>query len=534
MTLKFRRVLLRRSLLPLAVLLAAVLVQPGTALAQQSTTLAQAIQKVISRPEFRHASFGIEFYSLDANRPLYELNSQKLFTPASTTKLLTEGTALALLGPDYRFHTRVYRTGAIDADGVLHGDLVMVASGDPNLSQRIQPDGTLAYENDDHCYGGPPVPGDPLIVIKQLAAQVVAHGIKQVAGRVLVDATLFPEGQPELGTQTIISPVVINDNIVDVIASPGPSPGAPVRLAVSPETAYVQFVNKAVTGPSSAEPDIEWSKDRVNPDGTHTVTVTGTMPIGQAPQNFPYAIPKPSRFAEIVLSSALQADGVTVASDGGGAQPDFQALSANYTPGNLVAEHVSPPLSADVKLTLKVSQNLHASLVPFILGAVAGHATTDIEQAGFNLEHGFLTRAGLDLSGASQSDGAGGSPAAFFTPDFIVQYLAFVRSQPFYPDLFAGLPIMGRDGTLVDIQAHSPATGHIFAKTGTFDDYDMLNQNDMVTGKGLAGYFTTPRGTHIAFAIYANEVAVPGHGELIEKIVGQALGEIAAAAYEDL
>lgn len=532
MTLKSRRAFRLQWLLPLGLLIAQV--QPRAARAQESPGLADAIQKVLSRPVFRHASFGIEFYSLDANKALYELNPQRLFTPASTTKLLTEGTALALLGPDYRFHTRIYRTGPVDADGVLRGNLVMVASGDPNLSQRIQPDGALAYENDDHCYGGPPVPGDPLIVIKQLAAQVAAHGIKQVDGRVLVDATLFPEGQPELGTQTIISPVVINDNIVDVIASPGPAPGAPVNLAVSPETTYVQFVNHAVTGPPSAEPDIEWSKDQVNPDGTHTVTATGTMPVGKPRQNFPYAIPQPSRFAEIVLATALQADGVTVTSDGGGAPPDFQALSANYTPGNLVAEHVSPPLSADVKLTLKVSQNLHASLVPYILGAVVGHVTTDIAQAGFNLEHGFLTKAGLDLSGASQSDGAGGSPAAFFTPDFMVHYLAYVRRQPFYAALFAGLPVLGRDGTLVEIQSRTPAAGHIFAKTGTFDDYDMLNQNDMVTGKGLAGYFTTPRGTHVAFAIYANEVAVPGHGDLIEKIVGQALGEIAAAAYEDL
>ena len=38
-----------------------------------------------------------------------------MFVPASTTKILTEGTLLAKLGPDYRFHTRVYRTGPIDS-----------------------------------------------------------------------------------------------------------------------------------------------------------------------------------------------------------------------------------------------------------------------------------------------------------------------------------------------------------------------------------------------------------------------------------
>jgi D-alanyl-D-alanine carboxypeptidase len=72
----------------------------------QSSTLAQRIQTVMDRPEFRHALFGIEFYSLDKAKPIYTLNADKLFTPGSTTKLLTEGTALALLGADYRFHTR--------------------------------------------------------------------------------------------------------------------------------------------------------------------------------------------------------------------------------------------------------------------------------------------------------------------------------------------------------------------------------------------------------------------------------------------
>ena len=65
--------------------------------------------------------------------------------------MLTEGTALSLLGPDYRFHTRVFRTGAIDASGTLEGDLILVAAGDPNLSNRIQPDGTLAFQNQDHA-----------------------------------------------------------------------------------------------------------------------------------------------------------------------------------------------------------------------------------------------------------------------------------------------------------------------------------------------------------------------------------------------
>ena len=107
--------------------------QSWPARAQSESSLAERIQKVISRPEFAHANFGIEFYSLDAGKVVYALNADKLFVPASTTKILTEGTLLATLGAGYRFHTRVYRTGPIDKHGTLKGDLILVASGDPNL-----------------------------------------------------------------------------------------------------------------------------------------------------------------------------------------------------------------------------------------------------------------------------------------------------------------------------------------------------------------------------------------------------------------
>lgn len=153
-----------------------VMLATGSARSQaQSLSLAGRIQTIMDRPEFRHAFFGIEFFSLDTGKPIYSLNAEKLFTPGSTTKLLTEGTALELLGSDFRFHTRIYRTGPISNDGTLDGDLILVASGDPNLSGRINPDGTLAFENEDHSYDGDvhtrAVPGDPLLVIRRLARQ---------------------------------------------------------------------------------------------------------------------------------------------------------------------------------------------------------------------------------------------------------------------------------------------------------------------------------------------------------------------------
>src|SRR5580704_5897300 len=227
----------------------------GGLFAQSEGTLEQRIKKIMDRPEFAHSRFGGEVYSIDSGKIVYELNPQQLFVPGSTTKLLTEGTALELLGGDYRFHTKIYRTGPIKNNGTLNGDLILVASGDYNLSNRIQPDGTLAFENMDHSYGGPDskgLTGDPLSVVREFAKQIADKGIKRVKGKLLVDATLFPEGDRELGTGIVISPIVVNDNVIDVIASPGATEGAPVTLKISPQTTYVTIVNQATTGPAGS------------------------------------------------------------------------------------------------------------------------------------------------------------------------------------------------------------------------------------------------------------------------------------------
>ena len=501
--------------------------------AQSVSTLEARLQAVMSRPEFAHSTFGIEFYSLDSGKVLFQLNPDKLLVPGSTTKLLTEGTVLELLGGDYRFHTRVYRTGPIKKGGVLEGDIVLHASGDPNLSDRIQPDGTLAYETMDHSYGGPDSKGlgDPLLVIKQLAQQIADTGIRRVKGRVLVDVNLFPEGDRELGTNVVISPVVVNDNVIDVIASPGEKEGAPVILQVSPRTAYAQILNQATTGKADSTASLNYTAEKLNPNGTRSVTLTGTFPLGKAAEMVSYAVPEPSRFAAVVLAEALNANGLKVAIAPTGSTPDFKALAAHYKPENLIAEHVSPPVKEDVKITLKLSQNLHASMGPFLLGALLAHKDKEIDQAGFDLEREFLQKAKMDLTAASQSDGAGGN--AFFTPDFMLRYLAFMSTRKDFDDFHRALPILGRDGTLSKIQVNSPAAGQVQAKTGTYDVYDALNKNMLITGKGLSGYVQTIRGEHLAFSAYVNMVAAPmDDPDAIQRIAGEALGEIAAAAYD--
>ena len=65
---------------------------------------------------------------------LAEHNADRLYNPASVTKIATSLTAISRLGPDFKFRTSLYTDGTLDhATGILHGSLYVIGSGDPGF-----------------------------------------------------------------------------------------------------------------------------------------------------------------------------------------------------------------------------------------------------------------------------------------------------------------------------------------------------------------------------------------------------------------
>jgi D-alanyl-D-alanine carboxypeptidase len=256
------------------------------------------------------------------------------------------------------------------------------------------------------------------------------------------------------------------------------------------------------------------------------------MPAGR-PILFVYRVPEPQRFAQAAFTAALQDAGITLHAPAGVAAFSHDAFAPFYVPANLVAQHQSPPLSEDVYVTLKVSDNLHAGLMPYLWAIYVAHAKKDLLKAAFARERALLSAAGLDLKEASQQDGLG--TFAFFTPRFMVSYLAWASAQAWFSWLERGLPVMGVDGTLFNVQNGVAAAGHVHAKTGTWGSANLLDDGELVT-KGLAGYVTTSHGRHVAFAFYINRMA--GQGSAANRdaahYAGQTLGEMASDVYRVL
>jgi serine-type D-Ala-D-Ala carboxypeptidase/endopeptidase (penicillin-binding protein 4) len=91
--------------------------------------LSAAIGSALPRGEVG-AGLGVMVADAATGRQLYAKNSNALATPASTTKVVTAVTALAVLGPNARFTTSVRQT----SDGI-----VLVGGGDPTLAVNRYP-----------------------------------------------------------------------------------------------------------------------------------------------------------------------------------------------------------------------------------------------------------------------------------------------------------------------------------------------------------------------------------------------------------
>src|SRR6202011_161241 len=171
-------------------------VQPGgdaPVAAKAGTELERQIEGLLADPAVARAHWGVDVVGLDGT-PIYALNEAQYFQPASNAKLFTTAAAMALLGGDATFVTRVFAAGTI-ADGWLNGDLVLVGGGDANLSGRELPYVAPTLRS-KQAPGAPPLQKpDPLRYLEAMADQIAATGLKVVTGDVVGDDTLFP-GEP--------------------------------------------------------------------------------------------------------------------------------------------------------------------------------------------------------------------------------------------------------------------------------------------------------------------------------------------------
>ena len=195
-------------------------------------SLSKRLDTRLDRPPFNRQLWGVAL--VDQNgRLVYGRNADRLFIPASNTKLVVSAVASALLPPDWRVKTSVY--GGPVVGGVLLGDLVLYGRGDPTMDRRCYAtDSTLAGVCDT----------DPFARLRQLADSLRSKGVQLIAGDVVGDGSYFEPTLVHPNWEQFdlnwwyaapVSGLGFHDNSVDFTWQPGPAPGAPAVISMSPD-----------------------------------------------------------------------------------------------------------------------------------------------------------------------------------------------------------------------------------------------------------------------------------------------------------
>ena len=458
-------------------------------------SLDEEIAAIRARPEFAASTFGIVVAKLGSGRILYEHNPDKLFAPASTAKLVSSAGALAALGKHHRFVTRVVARQAPES-GVLQGDLTLVAAGDPNLSARVLPAASgspferLAFVDRDHSYcglgDGSVVEGDPLAVLENLAEQIRAAAVERIDGDVVVDDGLFTETKDSfVGT---FSAACVNDNLIDVFVAPGAELDAPPRVRWQPQSRTVKITVRATTG-LAGEPNLLWLEPRDGPgDGPANFELRGTIALDSKTVLRTVPVRQPALLAAVYLKELLEKQGVQV----DGSARARRHGPAHYEGFPTLAIHTSAPLSETLRVVLKTSQNLHATMLPVLVGALRGQRGD--RYAGFRVIARHLRKMGLDTSRAVFASGSGGGREDHVSASWLVDLLRALAHREDFPVLLDALPIGGVDGTLARHFGAPDLVGRVRAKTGTLLYQSALDSTWVYVSKALAGYLAPSTG----------------------------------------
>ena len=458
-----------------SILVAALFVTPGPVLAEDvenSTDPAvenfrNAVDSILTRSCHKGLRAGAKFYSLDRQQVIYSRNSDSLFTPASNMKMFTSAMALKKVGPDYRFHTRLYTNGTIKGT-VLTGDLYIKGFGDPSL-----------------------VTEQMWILVNELKNLPIT----KVEGNIIADNSYF-DGQGRLkswssyrGPEAYLAPMgalSFNFNTVTVYVEPGEKPGERPRVVIDPDVDYFRVRNKAVTT-GSKRSRRKLIVNRLGRKGYDEIVISGRVPKNVARKRFFLNVTNPQKYTASVFERFLNQAGVRVTGRVKQGQVPEHAT--------LLLDHESPPLGRILRGLNKFSNNFIAEQILRTLAAqYMGEPGTT--KNGVLLLQEYMQELGFTPDQYRMVDGSGLSKANLVTPDQVIALLEDAHSDlSIFPEFISALGVMGLDGSVIDRMHHQKEAQKIRVKTGTLNHVS-----------ALSGYFQSQDGERFAFSILLNDV----------------------------
>ncbi len=493
-----------KRLLPAFALLAAAAVRPAAV-----ADLAGDVELETRRAELGTAAVAVSIRDAATGTSLFALNADQMLIPASNAKLLTTGAALHVLGPDFRFTTRLLR----DGDRLIVAGDGDAGFGDPELLALMQAEGGAALDVESF--------------LDLWVRPVAASGAERISA-IVVDDRVFdrqllhaswPSDQLNRPYCAEVAGLSFHGNVLHFFPRPADGPRPNLDLVV-PRAPWVEIVNLATTRKGAADANDVWI---ARPRDANVFSVYGNV-------KFAYRTPAPVTVHDMPLFfGRLLAE--RLARAGIDAGPVLLATAGSPDPAG---EPAAPPVTTPVGTALircnRDSQNLYAEcLLKRLAHQVTGEPGSWATGSAI-VRHAFLDRVGDSNLAATLviADGSGLSRNNRVSASALTAWLdTFEDDQRLGVTFLESLARAGRSGTLdgrfADIDLHGTI---VQAKSGYIQHVSCLS-----------GYVTATGGARRIFSILVNDLSEPGsvgrakkmQERIVSPIARDLAGELTAA-----
>jgi D-alanyl-D-alanine carboxypeptidase/D-alanyl-D-alanine-endopeptidase (penicillin-binding protein 4) len=469
----------------------------------RATGLSASIDRVIRDAKLRGTATAVSVREIGGGE-LAAIRSDEAMIPASNMKLLTSGVALRELGPEFRFHTRLLRSG---------GRLVIAGDGDPAFGDPDLLAATVFRNASGELREGLGV--EDLLSLWVESVRRSGEAIEEI----VVDDRVFdrerthpgwPADQLDRHYCAEVAGVNFHLNCIDLRIEPVRGGGPATVREMIPNAPWLPIENRSTSRRGGDAKHSLAVGRRPSGDG---VTIAGNAATADA-ATVRLTVPEPALFFGRLLADRLSASGVTVG------QVRLASLHERFDDAVEVAPPVQTPIATVLARSNRDSRNLHAEA----LLKRAAHARSG--RPGSWEEGARLVEATIERalgSGVARtlavSDGSGLSRGNRVSAALLTAWLADLHEDPATRGPFLeSFAVAGRSGTIRTRFRHRDLRQcEVLAKTGYINGVSTLS-----------GYAIAPNGRTLAFSILMNGVRALADARALQERIVEAIAREAA------
>ncbi len=469
----------------LTVLLVAACYMPTMA-AGEKLAIPLAITKSLERNQIPVDAVSISVAEIEPGKPgkhtarsILDWRASQPMNPASAMKILTTLAGLDILGPQYRWRTKIYTDGVI-RQGTLKGNLYLQGSGDP----KWVPEELAKLMKDLQALGIQKIEGNLFFDRSAYAPSVMEHNT--IDGETLRAYNVPPD--PLLYAFRTLSFQIGKSRTADFI-----------DITYSPTLSQLSVVNemRLIDRPcDNWKSDIRFNLEPESgskSDQALFAKFSGNFPSGCKGVTYNVVALDANTFLTQGFAAAwIQAGGAWV-------KPPVGSDAPVPLAARLLLQFEGIPLTDDVQDINKYSNNVMARqlLLTLALEKMGRPATTE---NGEQVIQSWLKQNGLVFSDLVIENGSGLSRNEAISANQMNQLLLLARNLPIGEIFYNSLPLAGADGTMRNrLMAqlrqflHLKKKPEVRIKTGSLADV-----------RAIAGYVLSKSGKLYAVSSFIN------------------------------